>query len=225
MSEIPESAVAVSGLGLEVGGRVLLSGIDLAVARGEVAALMGPSGSGKTTLLHCMAGLREPTRGEVCVLGQRLSAMTSSELARFRLDNIGLVLQFGELLPELTVAENVGLPLMLRGVRHRQQAVADALSDVQLADHADAWPGSLSGGESQRAGIARAIVGRPRLIIADEPTGSVDQRLGQALIELLVGLTRQRGAGLIVATHDDNIARHADRIYRVVDQTVVMSCA
>lgn len=216
--------MAIRGLRVEVGGRALFSGIDLTVGPGEVVALMGPSGSGKTTLLHCLAGLRLPVEGEVRVLGHRLESMKAAEVARLRLEHIGLVLQFGELLPELTVAENVALPLLLRGIRDRS-AVDDALASVEMADHSQAWPATLSGGETQRVGIARAIVGEPRLILADEPTGSVDQSLGQAIIGLLTGLARDRRVAMIVATHDTAVANRADRVYRVEHQDLVESCA
>lgn len=221
MSAVPESVVSLVGLQLEAGGRPLLSGIDLSVHRGEVVAIMGPSGSGKTTLLHCIAGLRPVGTGHVEVLGRALHTMSESELALHRLENIGLVLQFGELLPELTVAENVSLPLLLRGVRNRHTAVRDALEAVHLSGLGAAWPGTLSGGETQRVGIARAIVGGPRLILADEPTGSVDQAMGQELMTLLTHLARRRETALVIATHDDGVALQADRVFTIVGQHLV----
>jgi ABC-type lipoprotein export system ATPase subunit len=156
-------------------------------------------------LLHCLAGLRVPDDGHVVVDGAVVSAMSARRRARFRLGHVGMVFQFGELLQELTVAENVALPLRLRGEPDGGRVV-EVLASVGLADRAGAMPGQLSGGEVQRAAIARAVAGRPRLLLADEPTGALDEDLSQAVAELLVATARAAGAVLVVATHDPIVA-------------------
>lgn len=199
------AGLACRGLRVDLGGRLVLDGADLDVASGGAVAVMGPSGSGKTTLLHCLAGLRVPDDGEVVVVGEVVSAMGAGRRARFRLGRVGMVFQFGELLEELTVAENVALPLRLRGEPGRER-VAAVLAAVGLGDRAGSMPGELSGGEVQRAAIARAVAGRPRLLLADEPTGALDEDLSQAVAELLVATARAVDAVLVVATHDPIVA-------------------
>lgn len=203
--------VVCSDLTLEIAGRRLIEAADLSVARGEVVALMGPSGSGKTSLLHCLAGLRPPTDGHVMIDGEDFAQLNEQGRSKVRLNKIGLVLQFGELLPELTVAENVALPLLLCK-RPNRKHVQDTLEAVGLGDRGESWPKELSGGETQRVGFARAIVTTPAVILADEPTGSVDEQRSQALMDLLVELSRATGAGTVLATHDSDVAARADRI-------------
>lgn len=213
--------VSCRGVALDVAdGRNLLVDVDLDVGVGETVALMGPSGSGKTSLLHCVAGLRPATRGTVRSCGVDLGELTASQRAKYRLNSVGTVLQFGELLPELTVGENVELPLLLAGSPSAER-VADALDAVELGGAQGRWPAELSGGETQRVAIARAIVGGPQLVLADEPTGALDEDLGRSITALLVGLTKSQGAGLILATHNSDVASLADRVLRIKHHTVV----
>lgn len=175
---------------------------------------MGPSGSGKTTLLHCLAGLHRPNDGDISLDGQRISALSERERARYRLTHVGMVFQFGELLSELSVRENVELPLRLRGV-HDDEAVDRTLDRLGLSERRNSWPDELSGGEVQRAAIARAVVGQPALVLADEPTGALDEDLSVTVCELLLEMTRSLRAMLVVATHDPAVAARMDRTLRL----------
>jgi putative ABC transport system ATP-binding protein len=202
-----------------------LSAIDLSVDGGKLVAVMGPSGSGKSTLLTIAGSLEEPTSGEVLVDGLPLSGLSRNDRARLRRRSIGYVFQDFNLLPGLTAAENVGLPLELDGVgvkTARKQAVA-VLEELDLADRAGSYPDDLSGGERQRVAIARALVGDRRLLLADEPTGALDSVNGEAVMRLLRTATK-RGVGAVLVTHDAQLAAWADRIVflrdgRIVDQT------
>jgi putative ABC transport system ATP-binding protein len=202
-----------------------LRAIDLSVDGGELVAIMGPSGSGKSTLLAIAGSLEEPTTGEVLVDGFPLSGLSRNDRARLRRRSIGYVFQDFNLLPGLTAAENVGLPLELDGVAvrtARKQSVA-VLEDLGLADRADRYPDDLAGGERQRVAIARAIVGERRLLLADEPTGALDSVNGEAVMRLLRTATK-RGVGAVLVTHDARLASWADRIVflrdgRIVDET------
>jgi putative ABC transport system ATP-binding protein len=202
-----------------------LRAIDLSVDGGELVAVMGPSGSGKSTLLTIAGSLEEPTSGEVSVDGFPLSGLSRNDRARLRRRSIGYVFQDFNLLPGLTAAENVGLPLELDGVglkTARTRAVA-VLEELGLADRAGRYPDDLSGGERQRVAIARAIVGDRRLLLADEPTGALDSVNGEAVMRLLRTATR-RGVAAVLVTHDAQLASWADRIVflrdgRIVDQT------
>ncbi len=190
-----------------------LRGASLTVAAGEVVALVGPSGSGKSTLLHCATGLLRPESGSVRVLGRDLTSLSESERSRLRRREIGLVLQFGQLVPELSAAQNVALPLLLEG-HDRAAATTSArgwLERAGVLDLADALPGEMSGGERQRVAVARALVTGPRLICADEPTGALDTVSGEALAALLITTARDAGAALVIATHDNRVAASADR--------------
>jgi putative ABC transport system ATP-binding protein len=194
--------------------RVVLDGVDLDVAAGESVAVMGPSGSGKTTLLHCIAGLRSVSDGEVIVANTCIGGASERQRARFRLEHVGMVFQFGELLPELTLAENVALPLMLRGVRSTDR-VARNLDTLGLGERGESYPGELSGGEVQRAAIARAVVGDPTLLLADEPTGALDEDMSVVACDLLLSSARRIGAALVVATHDPLVSGAMDRTVRL----------
>jgi putative ABC transport system ATP-binding protein len=205
------------------GGRPLtvLDGVDLDVAPGEVCAITGPSGSGKSTLLGLIAGLDRPTAGSVAVDGRELARLDEDALARFRRDTLGYVFQAYHLIPTLTAWENVAVPLELAAVPDPAGAARMLLAEVGLADRAEHYPVQLSGGEQQRVAIARAIALRPKLLLADEPTGNLDSATGAATIDLLLRLRRERGATLVLVTHDEALTRHADRIVALRDGRVV----
>jgi putative ABC transport system ATP-binding protein len=191
--------------------RTVLGDLSLAVAEGEIVALMGRSGSGKSTLLNVIAGIDRPDRGAVVVGGTVVSALPERERTLFRRHQIGFVFQFFNLLPTLTVAENVRLPLELVG-RKGADAVAALLAAVGLADRAGTFPDRLSGGEQQRVAVARALVHEPSLVLADEPTGALDGETGRSVLALLVELARRSRRTMILATHSAEVARAADRV-------------
>jgi putative ABC transport system ATP-binding protein len=203
-----------------------LRGVDLSVEAGAMVAVMGPSGSGKSSLLTIAGSLEDPTGGEVLVGGAAVSGMSRNERARLRRRYIGYVFQDFNLLPGLTAAENVALPLELDGVTARKARIAGmaALDGLGLADRADRFPDELSGGERQRVAIARAVVGQRRLLLADEPSGALDSVNGEAVMRLMHAACK-RGVAAVVVTHDAQLASWADRVVflrdgRVVDQTM-----
>ena len=191
----------------------VLQALDLDIAAGEFIAVMGPSGSGKTTLLNLIGGLDRPDEGTVSVAGQRVDSMTDRELTRWRSDHVGFVFQMYNLMPKLTAAANVELPLMLTNLGGRERAtyVATALNVVGLSDRAKHRPAELSGGQQQRVAIARAIVADPKLLVCDEPTGDLDRRTAVDILELLQTLNRQMGKTIIMVTHDPLAAGFATR--------------
>jgi putative ABC transport system ATP-binding protein len=199
-----------------------LSGIDLAIPRGEFTALVGPSGSGKSTLLNLIGGLDRPSSGEICVDGLSLGAATEPQLVRHRRERIGFIFQSFNLLPTLTALENVESPLVLAEVPRGERRVraAGLLESVGLAQRISHKPSELSGGEKQRVAIARALANRPSLLLADEPTGNLDSRTGDAVLELLCGLVRKNGLTLVMVTHDPEVAAHADRIVHLRDGNI-----
>jgi putative ABC transport system ATP-binding protein len=196
-----------------------LRGVSFVAEGGDFIALMGPSGCGKSTLLHIVGGMDRPTRGQVSLGGVALDSLSEDELARVRRKKIGFVFQFFNLLPTLTVAENVALPLMLDGARHSQasERARAMLGRVGLADRATHFPAELSGGEMQRAAVARAIITQPGLILADEPTGNLDSDSGTQVMNLLEGLNRELGLTIILATHSIEAARYARRTFHMRD--------
>jgi putative ABC transport system ATP-binding protein len=191
----------------------VLAGLNLRVPRGEFLALMGPSGSGKTTLLNLIGGLDQPTRGSVSVDGDHLESLSSRRLAAWRARHVGLVFQFYNLLSVLTAARNVELPLLLTNLTRseRQKHVAAALEAVGLSHRATHYPRTLSGGEQQRVGIARAIVSDPTLLLCDEPTGDLDRKSGDEILSLLQALNTQHGKTIIMVTHDPHASARASR--------------
>ncbi|MCS7255871.1 MAG: ABC transporter ATP-binding protein [Thermomicrobium sp.] len=199
--------------------RRLLDGVDLVVSPGTAAAIMGPSGSGKTTFLQCLCGIRRPTSGRVVIDGTEIWRLREDRRAAFRLARVGLVFQFGELLPELSAVENVMLPLRFLGwERSRaEQRAHQLLEELGLAHRATAHPEQLSGGEIQRVGIARALATAPALVLADEPTGMLDEMTARVVAQLLVSIARQQGAIVIIATHDPIVAGTCDVTYRLRD--------
>ena len=191
----------------------VLKGVNLEIPQGEFLALMGPSGSGKTTLLNLMGGLDAPSGGRVEVAGTDIAALSGSRLSRWRRDHIGFVFQLYNLLPVLTAERNVDLPLLLTKLSkaERRKRAALALKVVGLADRANHYPRQLSGGQEQRVGIARAIVTDPALLLCDEPTGDLDRKSGDEILDLLQTLNRQHGKTIVMVTHDPRAAERATR--------------
>ena len=191
----------------------VLEGTDLQVQRGEFLALMGPSGSGKSTLLNLVGGLDRPSKGAIMVAGERVDELSDRKLAAWRARHVGLVFQFYNLLPVLTAERNVELPLLLTSLSksERRKHVATALTAVGLSHRSRHYPRQLSGGEQQRAGIARAIVTDPTLLLCDEPTGDLDRKSGDEILELLQALNREHGKTIIMVTHDPHASARATR--------------
>ena len=198
---------------------VALDGVELEIDAGEFVSLVGPSGSGKSTPLHLAGGIDQPDDGLVTFDGRDLGRLSVGERARLRRKEIGFVFQFFHLIPTLTVAENVALPLLLDG-RRADGAVADTIAQVGLSERARHLPGELSGGEMQRAAIARALVARPRLLLADEPTGNLDSATGKEVLDVLVTEVLEVGAALLMATHDERAAGRAGRVLNLRDGNV-----
>jgi ABC-type lipoprotein export system ATPase subunit len=200
-----------------------LQGVNLQIRSGEFVAVMGPSGCGKSTLLHLMAGIDRATSGEIWFDGQALHAMSEIALTRLRRDKIGIVYQLYNLLPHLTLWENVALPLLLAGsplsdIRERVAKVVEALDLTERIDH---WPHQLSGGEMQRAAVARGAITRPALLLADEPTGNLDSKAGEGVLRLFRSLNRDEGYTVILATHSQEAASVANRIVHLRDGRVL----
>ncbi|MFY1671962.1 ABC transporter ATP-binding protein [Plantactinospora sp. WMMB334] len=202
-----------SDLALHFGRTVALDGADVTVSPGEIVAVMGPSGSGKSTLLHVLAGILRPERGEVRLDAARIDNLSDSRRSRLRLRSFGFVLQFGDLVPELSLRENVALPLRLLGASRAQarRRGTELLGQLGVAELADRRPGQVSGGEAQRAAVARALAHRPAVIFADEPTGALDSAAGEVVLDALTGLARQEGSAVVMVTHEARVAAYADR--------------
>lgn len=224
VSTVTQPALRLSHLTVAVPGRVLVAGGDLQVAGGEVVVMLGRSGSGKTSLINVAAGIVRPRAGVVAVAGEEISSASGSARARHRLRHIGLVFQFAELLPELTVSENVALPLLLAGAARDDATVAAhvALDRVGLSGYGEQWPELVSGGEAQRAAIARAIAPGPALVLADEPTGALDEENSRAVGSLFREIAAATGCGILVGTHDPVIAAFADRTIRIEQARLVV---
>ena len=201
--------------------RPVLGPVDLSIPAGSRMALMGPSGSGKSTLLQVIAGIQQPTAGSVDFGGAPLSSLDQDARARIRLARFGLVFQFAELVPELDLAENIELPLRILGRRVDGARVASLLSRLGIAHVAKRLPSQVSGGERQRAAIARAMVHGPAVVLADEPTGALDGENGRAVLQLLLECSQEAGATLVVVTHDQAIAGQLDRVIELRDGRVV----
>ena len=198
-----------------------LDGVSLTVEEGEFTAVMGPSGSGKSTLLNLIAGLDRPSTGSVMVAGSDLGRMGEAALARFRRDHIGFVFQFFHLLPNLTALENVLIPAQLRSNNSAEPRGRDLLKQLGITDVADRYPARLSGGQQQRVAIARALINQPTLLLADEPTGALDTRSGDQVMDLLMELHRS-GQTILLVTHDAKLAtRYAARVISVLDGRIV----
>ena len=208
-----EPLLVAHDLHLSFGSTAALVGASVQVGPGEVLALLGASGSGKSTLLHCLAGILVPDAGEVRYRGQRVDDQSDAVRSSLRRSDFGFVFQFGSLVPELSAVENVALPLQLAGRRRRDaQALAlQWLERLEVGDVADKLPGEVSGGQGQRVAVARALVGGPRVVFADEPTGALDSLNGELVMDLLIGAAREQGASVVLVTHEPRVAAYADR--------------
>jgi putative ABC transport system ATP-binding protein len=198
----------------------ILHGISLDIEQGESVGLIGPSGSGKSSLLMLMGGLERATSGRISALGQDLTAMDEDALARFRRDNMGVVFQSFHLIPTMTALENVATPLELAGHKDAFDRAAAELEAVGLGHRGDHYPSQLSGGEQQRVALARAVAPRPKILLADEPTGNLDETNGGAIMDLLFSLRDRHGATLIMVTHAPDLAARCDRVIRLRDGRV-----
>jgi len=212
-------AIALAGVNLSLGrgaARVhILKDIGLNIGRGEAIGMVGPSGSGKSTLLMVMAGLERPDTGSVVVAGETLTALDEDALARFRGRNVGIVFQSFHLIPTMTALENVAVPLELAGAADAHERATQELAAFGLADRGNHYPAELSGGEQQRVALARALAPNPAILIADEPTGNLDETAGAEIIDLMFAGHAERGTTLVLVTHDPVLARRCDRVVRL----------
>jgi putative ABC transport system ATP-binding protein len=220
-----QSAVALKDVVLTLSSRAglveILRGVDLRVNTGEAIGIVGPSGSGKTSLLMLIAGLERATSGNVEVAGVSLDGKNEDLLATFRRDHIGIIFQSFHLIPIMTALENVAVPLEFRGVVNAMQIAEEKLGRVGLTHRLSHYPGQLSGGEQQRVAIARALASGAKILLADEPTGNLDQETGEQIIKLLFELKQQDGASLLLITHDRALAKRCDRIAEVRDGKII----
>jgi putative ABC transport system ATP-binding protein len=218
-----EPLIAALDVHVSYGQTPALQGASVSVRSGEFLAIMGPSGSGKSTLLHCLAGIVPPDSGEIRYDGGRLDSLPDSARTKLRRTDFGFVFQFGQLIPELTAADNIAMPLLLSGARRRaayRQASA-WLPRLDLDGLGGRRTGELSGGQAQRVAIARALVARPKVVFADEPTGALDTLTGDRVMDLLVGTAREEGVTVVLVTHDARIAAYSDREIVVRDGKVI----
>lgn len=198
---------------------VALKSINLRIYKGEVCCIFGTSGSGKSTLLNQLAGMEKPTKGQVFIRGKNISDMNEEELAAFRQEHMSFIFQSYNLLPSMTAVENVAMPLMFKGMdRKRREAMAEEmLKRVGLSHRLHHYPSQMSGGQQQRAGIARAFVSRPEVVFADEPTGNLDTKTTAEIMDMVMGFARRFNQTIILVTHDPGMSRYADRIVTLVD--------
>ncbi|MFF7209451.1 ABC transporter ATP-binding protein [Streptomyces sp. NPDC008238] len=209
----PEPLLTAEGLHKSYGPTTALDGADFSVHAGEVVAVLGPSGSGKSTLLHCLAGIVVPDAGTITYRGDELSAMNDARRSALRRGEFGFVFQFGQLVPELTCAENVALPLRLGGTSRKEAArtALEWLRRLEVDDVAGQRPGTVSGGQGQRVAVARALVTGPRVVFADEPTGALDSLNGERVMRLLTDAARDTDAAVVLVTHETRVAAYSDR--------------
>lgn len=222
---IPQLMLEARDLTLSYGQTRALNEVSMSVASGESVAVMGASGSGKSSLLHCLAGVIAPNSGSVHIDGTDLTGLSDRRRSRVRLERIGVVFQFGDLVPELSLIENVMLPLQLLGQKTpaaRGRAL-ELLAELGIADLADSRAGEVSGGQAQRAAVARAMVHQPAIVLADEPTGSLDSFNAEEVMDALIALTRTAETALVVVTHDNRVASHLDRLITLHDGAVLNS--
>lgn len=215
--------IELGGVGVTYGQEPALRGVDLRVEAGERVAVMGPSGCGKSTLLHVIAGVQPATSGTVRVLGEDLGALRAKDSAQLRLSRMGMVFQFGDLIGELTLRENLALPLQLLGGRPRQiRARVDAMLErLGLAEPAERRAAQVSGGQAQRAAVGRALIHEPPLVLADEPTGALDTVAADTVMEALLDTVTAQGTALVVVTHDNRVAAHLERLVSMRDGELV----
>lgn len=211
--------IRLSDIHKRFGSLEVIRGVDLHVERGEILGIVGASGAGKTTLLQIMGTLERPDAGSVVYGDERVDTLSPSRVARFRNQRIGFVFQFHQLLPEFSLLENVAMPAMIGG-RSKKEAMAEAsrlIGYLGLADRADHRPAQLSGGECQRGAVARALINRPDVVLADEPSGSLDSHNRAELHRLIADLRRDMGQTFVIVTHDEHLASHCDRVVRMAD--------
>ncbi len=224
-SDVP-SVISVEGLRkvYQIGNEkvVALDNVSLSIPKGEICCLLGTSGSGKSTLLNMIAGLEKPTKGSVTVNGNHIERMTEKQLAKFRQTNMGFVFQAYNLLPALTALENVALPLTFQRVNkaERLKRAEEMLKSVGLESHMNHKPTQMSGGQQQRVGIARAFVGTPPVMLADEPTGNLDSHTTRDVMNMIVDMVRKNNQTLLLVTHDHDVALYADRIVHILDGNI-----
>jgi putative ABC transport system ATP-binding protein len=221
---MPETVLALKDVTLSLQGNAgpveILHRVTLDVAAGETLGLVGPSGSGKSSLLMVMGGLERASAGTVTALGHDLTALGEDALARVRRDTMGVVFQSFHLIPTMTALENVATPLELAGAPDAFDRAAQELDAVGLAQRADHYPSQMSGGEQQRVALARALAPKPAILLADEPTGNLDETTGRAIVDLLFGLSEKSGATLVLVTHAPDLAARCDRVVRLRDGRV-----
>ena len=206
---------------------VALNRINLSIYPGEICCVYGTSGSGKSTLLNLLAGMEKPSHGKVEIMGKDITAMTERELAVFRQKYLGFIFQSYNLMPGATASENVALPLMFHGIpkRQRDRVAKELLRKVGLENRTEHYPSQMSGGQQQRVGIARAFVTKPQLVFADEPTGNLDTRTTEEVMEMIIGFSRELHQTVILVTHDMSMAKYATRSIHVVDGNIVEDSA
>lgn len=200
-----------------------LDGVSFEVSEGEFCAIVGTSGSGKSTLLNMLAGLEKPTRGQVVIGGNHIEKLNENELVKFRRDNVGFVFQSFHLLGTMNALENVALPLTFRGesLKSRMKKADEMLKLVGLTKHRKHLPRQMSGGQQQRVGVARALVADPRILYCDEPTGNLDSHTSEDVMRLMQRVVREQNRTMVMVTHDDHLARYADRIFHIIDGKIV----
>jgi putative ABC transport system ATP-binding protein len=199
----------------------VLKGINLKVKKSEIAAIMGPSGSGKSTMLHILGCLDRPTKGKVIIDGVDVSKLDDDSLAKIRREKIGFIFQFFNIIPIFTALENVELPMIFSKRPDRMERAKELLKAVGLQQRMSHHPSQLSGGETQRVAIARALANDPKLILADEPTGNLDSKYGEEIMDILIKLNKEKGTTLLLITHDISVAKYAERIIRLKDGMIV----
>ncbi len=211
--QTPAALLSCRGLVKRFGATIALDGASMELAAGEIVAVMGPSGSGKSTFLHCAAGIIAADAGEVSFDGLALERLSEARRSELRRSVFGFVFQFGRLVPELSCVENVALPLRLSGCRRREagRRALEWLSRLEVEDVARSLPGEISGGQGQRVAVARALVSRPRVVFADEPTGALDSLNGERVMQLLTAAARDSDAAVVLVTHETRVAAYADR--------------
>lgn len=217
--------LTIKGLSKSYDTQIVLSDISFSMESGERVALMGPSGSGKSTLLNCLSGIDRPDQGEILLENQSLVSMTENQLCQVRRESISTIFQFFHLLPTLSVRENIAFPMQLLGIAEdeRHERMERLVEEVQLNHRADAFPDELSGGECQRVAIARALSTRPALILADEPTGNLDSKTGDTILELLRSLSQQYDTAMLLVTHSAEVTRICHRTVEMRDGKIVQA--